>query len=160
MKLEANLIFEKLKSEFNDSILELKAEGNSDPFINVKPENLINICLFLRNDENLLFDYLSCLSGMDYKTGLGVVYNLYSFTFGHKITLKVVVDKNNPVVPSIEKVWKSANWHEREAFDLIGVKFDGHPNLIRILCPYDWDGHPLQKDYKTPEVYHGMKVPY
>jgi NADH-quinone oxidoreductase subunit C len=160
MKLEPNQIFDQLKSEFGESIIEFKTNSTSDPFITVKAEKLVDICLSLRDNENYLFDYLSCLSGVDYKTNLGVVYNLYSFTFGHKITLKTIVEKTNPVVPSIEKVWKSANWHEREAFDLLGVKFDGHPNLIRILCPYDWEGHPLQKDYKTPEVFHGMKIPY
>jgi NADH-quinone oxidoreductase subunit C len=160
MKLEPNQIFDKLKSQFGDAVIEYKADGNSDPFITIQSGILLDVCLYLRDNEELLFDYLSCLSGMDYKTTLGVVYNLYSFKYGHKVTLKVIVDKSNPTIPSIEKVWKSADWHEREAYDMMGVKFEGHPNLIRILCPYDWEGFPLQKDYKTPEFYHGMKVPY
>lgn len=160
MKLEADKIFEKLKSQFGDSIIELKTDGKSDPWISINSEKLMDICLFLRDNEELLFNFLCCLSGMDYKTNLGVVYNLYSFKHDHKITLKITLDKANPVVSSVERIWKAANWHEREAFDLIGVKFKGHPNMIRILNPYDWEGHPLQKDYKTPEYYHGMKVPY
>jgi len=72
----------------------------------------------------------------------------------------VRVPKDNPHVPSVESVWKTANWHEREAYDLIGVVFDGHPDLRRILLPDDWEGHPLRKDYKVPEFYNGMKVPY
>lgn len=160
MKLQAKDIFEKLKAEFSDSILELKEDKGSDPFITIQPKKVLDICLFLRDSEDLLFDYLSSLNGMDYKNGFGVVYNLFSTKHNHKITLKAILDKENPSLPSIEGVWKSANWHEREAYDMFGIKFEGHPNLIRILSPYDWEGYPLRKDYKTPEYYHGFKVPY
>lgn len=160
MKLQAKDIFDKLKSEFSDSIIELKEDKGSDPFITVDAKKVLDICLFLRDTEELSFDYLSSLNGMDYKNNLGVVYNLFSTIHNHKITLKVILDKEQPSVPSIEGVWKSANWHEREAYDMFGIKFEGHPNLIRILSPYDWEGYPLRKDYKTPEYYHGFKVPY
>ena len=160
MKLEAKDIFEKLKSEFADFIIELKEVKGSDPFIVIDSKKILDICLFLRDSDDLLFDYLSSLSGMDYKTNLGVVYHLFSTKHNHKIALKVILDKNNPVLLSVEGVWKSANWHEREAWDMFGIKFEGHSNLIRILSPYDWEGYPLRKDYKTPEYYHGFKVPY
>lgn len=160
MKLEAKDIFEKLKSEFADSIIELKEDKVSDTFIVIDSKKVLDICLFLRDSEELLFDYLSCLSGMDNKTSLGVVYHLFSTKYNHKITLKAILDKNSPSLLSVEGVWKSANWHEREAFDMFGIKFEGHPNLIRILSPYDWEGYPLRKDYKTPEYFHGFKVPY
>ncbi|MEX0602057.1 MAG: NADH-quinone oxidoreductase subunit C, partial [Bacteroidota bacterium] len=68
--------------------------------------------------------------------------------------------KEQPHIQSVSGVWGTANWHEREAYDLIGIVFDGHPDLRRILLPYDWEGHPLRKDYKVPEFYNGMKVPY
>ena len=97
---------------------------------------------------------------MDFGENLGVVYHLYSMKFAHHFEFKIMVPKSDPKVHSVEKVWRSADWHEREAFDLIGVVFTQHHNLIRILCPYDWEGHPLQKDYETPEYYHGMRVPY
>ncbi|MGQ9819085.1 MAG: NADH-quinone oxidoreductase subunit C [Candidatus Kapaibacteriales bacterium] len=132
----------------------------SDPFIIVQPDKIVDICLELRDNPELDFDYLMCLSAVDLGESLGVVYHLYSIGNKHKLVLKVIVPKENPIVPSIERVWRSADWHEREAYDLLGIKFEGHHNLIRILLPYDWEGHPLQKDYKEPEFYHGIRVPY
>jgi len=88
------------------------------------------------------------------------VYHLNSTKWNHKIVLKAEVTADNAHCQSVEAVWKTANWHEREAFDMYGVVFDGHPDLRRILMPDDWDGYPLRKDYQVPEYYHGMKVPY
>ncbi len=150
-----------LKEKFADAVLEAKTEGVLQPFVNVAPGKVRDIALFLRDDERMKFDLLMCLSGMDYTGGkLGVVYHLDSTTLRHKITLKVQVPAADPHVGSVESVWKTANWHEREAFDLYGVIFDGHPDLRRILLPDDWEGHPLRKDYQVPEYYNGMKVPY
>lgn len=153
-------IHERLQKEFNDNILSLNLEENYEPSINVKPEKILDIMLFLRDEDDLKFDYMACLSGMDYKESLGVVYHLYSTTQKHRITVKVDLPKDNPQVPSVSKVWRTADWHEREAYDMFGIIFEGHENLIRILSPYDWVGHPLRKDYKQPEEYHGLKVPY
>ena len=117
--------------------------------------------LFLRDAERTRFDLLMCLSGMDYTGGkLGVVYHLNSTSLHHSITLKVQVTADAPHVESVAQVWKTANWHEREAFDMFGIVFDNHPDLRRILLPDDWEGHPLRKDYQVPEYYNGMKVPY
>lgn len=153
-------IFEKLKSDCSNQVIEFNDSQPTDAFIVIESKDLFEICHYLRDEESLQFDYLMCLSGMDYAENLGVVYHLYSMKYGHKIVLKVIVPKENPKVPSVERLWRTADWHEREAFDLIGVQFEGHHNLIRILCPYDWEGHPLQKDYTAPETYHGMKVSY
>lgn len=153
-------IFERLKNEFGDAVLSEKVEYNFEPFIRINPQNVIDIMLFLRDEEDLKFDYLACLSGMDYKDTLGVVYHLYSIQYKHRVTIKVEVPKEDPKVPSVSKVWRTADWHEREAYDMFGIIFVGHENLIRILTPYDWEGHPLRKDYKQPETYHGLKVPY
>jgi len=153
-------IHERLKNEFSDIILSLNTETNFEPSINVLPSNIIDVMLFLRDEDDLKFDYLACLSGMDYKDTLGVVYHLYSTGRKHRITIKVDVQKENPIIPSISKVWRTADWHEREAFDMFGIIFEGHENLIRILSPYDWEGYPLRKDYKQPEEYHGLRVPY
>ena len=91
---------------------------------------------------------------------LSVWYHLESIELKHKITLKVSTERENPEVASVAEIWRSSDWHEREAFDLYGIKFLNHPDLRRILMPYDWEaGHPLRKDYKNPEFYQGMKVP-
>ena len=153
-------IHDILKAQFGEALLESKLENVPDPFIKIRPEQIKEVSEFARNDERLKFDYLACLSGVDYKGKLGVVYHLFSMTHKHKIVLKVEVQTESSNVPSVESVWKTANWHEREAFDLYGINFVGHPDLRRILLPYDWEGHPLRKDYEVPEFYNGMRVPY
>ncbi len=152
-------VFDILQSKFGEKILELQLQTHN-PFIKISSDGLLEIAQFLRDDERFQFDYLSCLSGMDYEKTLGVVYHLFSMKKKHKIVIKVEVSKENPIIPSVEKIWKTANWHEREAYDLFGIIFSEHPDLRRILLPYDWEGHPLRKDYQVPEYYNGMKVPY
>jgi NADH-quinone oxidoreductase subunit C len=148
-------------SAFGDAVLESKLEGVLDPFLKVAPVRIREIALFCRDDERLQFDELMCLSGMDYTGGkLGVVYHLSSTRLGHKMVVKVELPADQPNVETVESVWKTANWHEREAFDMFGIVFDGHPDLRRILMPDDWQGHPLRKDYQVQEYYNGMKVPY
>lgn len=156
--MKAQEIYEKMKAEFGETILSIVAEGNSDPAIFVNPANIVDIMLFLRDESDLNFDYLNCLSGMELKDNMQIVYNLSSMKHKHNITIKVDLPKENPQIPTIEKVWLTADWHEREAWDMYGIKFEGHHNLIRILNPYDWEGYPLRKDYVTPEYYKGMKV--
>jgi NADH-quinone oxidoreductase subunit C len=156
-------ISEKLAAKFggvSDIGLEAKLDAPVDPTIKVSPNHMLEVAKFLRDDDDTQFDYLSCLSGVDLKGKLAVVYQLFSMVKRHKITIRVEVPTENPSVPSVESIWKTANWHEREAFDLFGIIFTGHPDLRRILLPYDWDGHPLRKDYQVPEFYNGMKVPY
>ena len=154
-------IYQRVKGEFGDAIPEFKDAPPADPRIKVSPQKIKDVAAFLRSDPDLQFDYLMCLSGVDYNNGiLGVVYDLFSMQKRHKIALGVEVPKTEPRVASVESVWRSADWHEREAYDLFGIIFTGHPDLRRILCPYDWEGHPLRKDYTLPEFYQGMKVPY
>jgi NADH-quinone oxidoreductase subunit C len=119
------------------------------PIVKVPPERLVEICRFLRDDEGANFRYLSNLHGThhpDRPKPLEVVYNLTSLTLGHWLELKVEV-ADGEEVPSVCGVWKTAGWHEREAFDLVGIRFAGHPDLTRILLPDDWTGHPLRKEY-------------
>lgn len=134
-----------------------------DPSITVDAPALHEVSEFLRHDPRFLFDSLMCLSGVDYgpeKNVVGVVYHLHSTVHLHKITLKVEVPRQDGVVPSVCDIWGTAEWHEREAYDLYGMHFEDHPDLRRILLPDDWEGHPLLKDYQVQEFYHGIRVPY
>ncbi len=154
-------ITEKLKAMFGAAIVDAKTEGVPDPWVKIAPAKMLEAATFLHDDDALNFDFCSCLSGVDYTKGmLGVVYHLYSMTHRHKIVIKVDLPIATPDVPSVSSIWPTADWHEREAFDMLGIVFTGHPDLRRILLPDDWEGHPLRKDFKVPEFYQGMKVPY
>lgn len=169
-------IYNILKEKFGDAIIEHQTEIPVEPIITADPLKIKEIGLFLRDNDELGFDNLALLSGVDDNNGkkvtddegneheegrtLSVYYHLESMSIGHKILIKVSVPIDNPEVQSVELVWRVADWHEREAFDMYGIKFLGHHNLIRILMPYDWEGFPLRKDYKNPEFYQGMKIPY
>lgn len=154
-------ILDTIKQRFGDAVKEAKSEGVPEPYIKIGAGELVAIATFLRDDPGLAFNYLMCLSGVDPGKGLlGVTYNLGSTVHKHRLMVKVEVPAERPEVPTVSALWPTANWHEREAFDLIGIRFTGHPDLRRILLPEDWPGHPLRKDFKVPEFYHGMKVPY
>jgi len=160
---KAEEIFQLLKDNFPDQNLELKTDQPTEPVILIAPDEIEKISLFLYKNTELLFDSLVLLSGVDeVKANLiSVYYHLESTSLKHKIVLKVSTDRNNPEVVSVTSVWKGADWHEREAYDMFGIKFINHPDLRRILMPYDWEaGYPLRKDYENPEFYQGMKVPY
>ena len=101
-------------------------------------------CKFLK--ENLNFEQLACIPAIDYKDRLALVYNIFSYKTKEKINLSVL-DKASPSVESVTPVYPAANWHEREAFDMMGINFNGHPDLRRILLPDDWEGYPLRKDF-------------
>jgi NADH-quinone oxidoreductase subunit C len=131
--------------------------------VKIYPDDLLPVCRILHQHETTYFDMLSCLTGIDNGPEAGtmeVVYNLYSIPFDHHLALKVVISRENPETDSVTSVWKTADWHEREAFDLLGINFKGHPDLRRILLPADWEGHPLRKDYKQQEYYRNIKLDY
>jgi NADH-quinone oxidoreductase subunit C len=134
------------------------------PVLHIAPAYLPAVCTLLRDDSALYFDYLECLSGVDEgpeANSIGVVYHIRSITRGHRLVLKCFVQRGSqPTLPSIAHIWRSADWHEREAFDLLGITFTGHPDMRRILMPEDWVGHPLRKDYVNPEFYHDFKTAY
>ena len=160
---KAEEIFQILKDNFSESNLELKNDQPTEAILIASPLEIDKISLFLRDSSELLFDSLMNLSGVDDPKALllSVYYHLESTKLKHKITLKVSTDRNKPEVCTVTEVWKGADWHEREAYDLFGIIFLNHPDLRRILMPYDWDaGYPLRKDYENPEFYQGMKVPY
>ena len=166
-----------LEQQFGPVVIAKNAAG-LDPSVTVEPGKLVEVCTFLRDDPRLRFEMLNDISGVDYlepdakkatKAGfephLEVVYHLSSFTHpGVRFAVKLVLPrwKDNavgqlPEVPSVCGVWRAADWHEREVFDLVGVAFLGHPDHRRILLADDWEGHPLRKDYEYPLEYHGIR---
>ena len=131
-----------------------------DTSLSIPSQYLLPSCRKLK-DSPWEFNVLEVISGIDKPTAIEVNYMLTSFTKGHDLILKVALakeDKELPELDSLTDLWSAANWQERECYDLIGVRFKGHPDLRRILCPDDWEGHPLRKDYKVQQEYHGMKV--
>lgn len=167
---------DRLTQKFGDAITGANLEA-IDPWIEVSPEGLVDLCRYLRDEPDLRFNLLNCISGVDYfepdpkkaaklawEPHLEVVYHLWSLPHKTSLVIKVIVPRwkdglpgELPEVPSVSGVWSTADWHEREVYDLSGVYFTGHPNLRRILCPEDWVGHPLRKDYEMPLEYHGIR---
>lgn len=167
--MDFHLITNLIKEHLGEEVILDVNEENIQPFVLIDTKALVDICHLLHTHEELYFDHLSCLSGVDLGTEtdkMEVVYHLYSIPYNHHYILKVQVDRLTgekgklPAVPSLTGIWKSADWHEREAFDLFGIVFEGHPDLRRILLPANWEGYPLRKDYQTQEYYHGVKVDY
>lgn len=155
--MEPKAIHEALKGRLGDAVVELQ-EAAKPPFVVVAPGAALEAARILRDDPAFLFDSLMCLSGVDYKDRFAVVWHLYSMSLRHTIGVKIYLPKDAPQVPSVDSVWPAANFMEREAYDLFGIVFTGSRDLRRILLPEDWPGHPLRKDYKYPESYHGVKV--
>ena len=139
-----------LEERFPDEVVEV-VEFRGDTTIVVKPSLIVDICTALKDGHDTGFKYLSMIAGMDYSPAsprFGVVYNLYSHKHHDRITLKTrLADDQSPAIDSVSKVWSTANWHEREIYDMMGIRFHGHPDLRRILMPADWVGHPQRKDY-------------
>lgn len=166
------MIFEEIKKvivdKFGNEVIIGEENQGLQPALIISPDKIIDICLELRDNPDTWFDFLSCLSGIDYgveEQKFGVVYHLSSIIKKHTIVLKVQQqnsrdEQNLPVFKSVSSVWKTADWHEREAFDLLGIYFEGHPDLRRILLPDDWEGYPLRKDYKNAETYHNIKIDF
>lgn len=144
----SEIVVQKLKERFPDSVLDTYS-FRGDNTVVIKKEDIIEVCRFLKSDPELSFDFLSDLCGVDYmgrEPRFEVVYHLFSIDRHHRIRLKAMVGEGEKI-PSVVGIWSTADWHEREAFDMYGIVFEGHPNLTRILMPEDWDGHPLRKDY-------------
>jgi NADH-quinone oxidoreductase subunit C len=139
-----------LQDKFPDDVVEV-AEFRGDTTVVVQPERIVEICTALKEGHDTGFKYLSMIAGMDYHPAsprFGVVYNLYSHKHHNRITLKAfLADDLAPAIDSVASVWSTAIWHEREAYDMMGIRFKGHPDLRRILMPGDWVGHPQRKDY-------------
>ncbi|HVN87766.1 MAG TPA: NADH-quinone oxidoreductase subunit C [Candidatus Binatia bacterium] len=157
--MDAAAIYERLKARFGDQVGDCHLQ-TLDPFIMVQPSTIEEVGRFLKSEPDLSFDCLTNESGVDGKAQgvIQIVYHLYSYRHRHGIVLKVETPRDYPVVRTVEHVWKGANWLEREIYDLLGVTFEGHVDLRRLLMPEDWVGYPLRKDFVEPEEYHGIST--
>jgi NADH-quinone oxidoreductase subunit C len=173
--MDAQGIYNRLEAAFQSRLVARDFEA-IDPWIEIKPEGLFDACRFLQQEHDLKFDMLNCITAVDYcepdekkaaqvkwQPHLELLYHLSSTVHRHRIVLKVGLPRwkddrpgELPEVQSVSQIWSTAEWHEREVFDLSGVRFLGNPDLRRILCPEDWQGHPLRKDYQQPSEYHGI----
>lgn len=157
--MDAKQIYQALSGKFKDSIKQFQ-ENTQPPTVTVDAGAVVEVCRFLKLEPGLEFTSLISLSGVDMKdqSKLLVVYHLGSITQKHILAVKAELDRNDPRIATVEKVWAGANWYEREAYDLFGIVFDGHSDLRRILLPDDWEGHPMRKDYVYPKRYHTWDV--
>lgn len=131
------------------SDLEFSEEASQFLNITVAPEHLHQLMTDLKTNKDTSFDYLFCLSGVDWGEELGVVYHLESTTHRHQMVVKVkTADRENPTFDSVCDIWKTAEFHEREVFDFFGITFNNHPNLKRLFLTEEWEGFPLRKDYE------------
>ncbi len=143
-----------LSEALPDAVEEVVAEGTHH-FVRVKAESIVEAAGVLRDKCGA--QMLHQVSGMDFEDRMEVVYHFTAIEPGPEfMCLKVTVGRDNPEVPTLAHEWASANWGERETWDLLGIRFTGHPHLFRILLPEDWEGHPLRKDYEYPTEYHGI----
>ncbi|MFQ5683263.1 MAG: NADH-quinone oxidoreductase subunit C [Candidatus Binatia bacterium] len=157
--MEAKEIVSRLNRQFPGKISGFK-EDALEPYLHADVQVIVEVCRYLRDEPDLKFEILSDLTAVDApkENKIQVVYHLQSYSHRHQIVLKVDLSREEPRIPTVEGVWKGANWLEREVFDLFGVVFEGHSDLRRILLPEDWSGHPLLKDYVEQEEYDGIST--
>ncbi len=155
-----------LQQRFGGAVTETALAG-AHPYVVVEAARWPEAARFLRDEPTLGFDFLRCISAIDLlaEDKLACVYDLLALspvsatepmTARHELAVRVYTDRKHPHLPTVSDVWPAADWHEREAYDLMGMVFDGHPDLRRILLPDDWVGYPLRKDYEFPVEYHGI----
>ena len=148
---------EELKTTITGLLPSATFEESVDPIvigwlnINMEPKDWLPFAQQLRNDETLYFDYLFCLTCIDWKTHLTMVYHLTSTRYRHNIVVKSKLDRNNPEIETVCKIWRTADFHEREVYEMFGVNFLNHPDLRLLILPDGWEGkNPMLKDFEDP----------
>jgi len=161
-------VFDALDEAFPglDEAIEKVVVDRGELTLHVVPERIADVAKAMRDDESLRFELCSSVSGVDYlgsdERRLHVTYHLTSMTYRRRVRLETAVTAENPHLPTVTQVYPTADWQERETYDMFGVIFDGHPALTRILMPDDWEGHPQRKDYPlggVPVEYKGAEIP-
>jgi NADH-quinone oxidoreductase subunit C len=155
------VIIDKLKARFGEQNLQV-SEFRNELTIVVPKDRIVEICRFLKEDAELKFDLLADVCGIDMNTPekrFGVIYNLYSLTNKFRLRLKTFTEEEDPKVPTVTGVWGTANWHERETFDMFGIVFVGHPDLRRVYMPEEFEHHPLRKDFPLMGIPGSIPLP-
>ncbi len=142
----AKLIREKISPEAVESAF-INQPNDHLPTLVIKKEFWIQVAELFKNQSDLAFDYMQNYSGVDYETHLEVVVQLYSMARGERVCFKIKTDREVAKLPTLSNLWSAADWNEREIYDLLGIDFEGHPDMRRMFLPEDWVGHPLRKDY-------------
>jgi NADH-quinone oxidoreductase subunit C len=154
-------LLEQLNTRFKDSIVSIN-EYRGEVTVIVKKEEIVRLCTFLRDDPECRFDSLRDLCGADYyrpEDRYEVIYNLFSLSNKFRLRLKVRIDEADMRVPSVTSVWQTANWHERETYDMFGIRFDGHPDLRRMYMPEEFEYYPLRKDFPLMGIPGSLPLP-
>jgi NADH-quinone oxidoreductase subunit C len=155
------LVINKLREAFNDYIKGVIIDRNELTFV-VSKKIIVDICRFLKNDEDMKFNYLVDVCGLDRyqkKERFEVVYNLWSMKLKSRIRLRAKIDEKDLNIDSISGVWQSANWYERETFDMFGIIFNNHPDLRRIYMPDEFEYYPLRKDFPLIGIPDSLPLP-
>ena len=142
-------VIKRIREQFPNAIQDV-VEFRGETTLVIDRASLVELCTFARDDAELEFNMLSDVAGIDYwpeEPRFAVAYQLYSMRHGSDLRIKVYASGNDASLPTVSGVWPASNWMEREIYDMFGLTFDGHPDLRRILMPFDWTGYPLRKDY-------------
>ena len=152
-------VIDKLSDKFPDKYIETY-QSSGDTFVRVEPDAIVEICSFLKNECH--FTYLGDVFGADRFTSqqrFEVFYNMVSLKDQIRLFVKVLLEENNPVIQSVTSVWKSANWHEREVYDMFGIQFNDHPDMRRIFMPQDFDYYPMRKEFPLLGIPGSIELP-
>lgn len=155
------VILDKLKAHFGESNI-VASEFRDELTVVVPKERIVEICRFLKEDPELNFDLLADVFGIDMNTPekrFGVIYNMFSLSNKHRLRLKTFTEEDDPKVPTVTGIWGTANWHERETYDMFGIIFEGHPDLRRVYMPEEFEHHPLRKDFPLMGIPGSLPLP-